>query len=45
MLVVTSHCSKSPPKGALNGLLLAKKDENGRTPSLPSSCTTIPRDE
>jgi len=33
----TSHCSKIPAKGALKGLLLAKKDENGRTPSRPSS--------
>ena len=40
-VLVISHCSNRPPKGALNGLLLAKKDEKGSTPSLPSSWTTV----
>ena len=34
------YCVKSPASGALNGLLLEKKEENGRTPSRPSSWTT-----
>lgn len=34
---VTSHCVKSPAKGVLKGLLLAKNEENGMMPSLPNS--------
>jgi hypothetical protein len=41
MMAEMSHCAKSPAKGASKGLLLAKKDENGRTPSRPSSWTTV----
>jgi hypothetical protein len=41
MITETSHCVKSPAKGASKGLLLAKKDEHGRTPSRPSSWTTV----
>jgi hypothetical protein len=34
------YCVKSPGSGALNGLLLAKNEEHGRTPSRPNSWTT-----
>ena len=37
MITETTQCSNRPAKGALKGLLLAKKPENGRIPSRPSS--------
>jgi hypothetical protein len=40
MITETSQCSKRPMKGALRGLLLAQRRENGRMPSRPISCTT-----
>jgi len=40
MITETSQCSKRPMKGALRGLLLAQRRENGRIPSRPISCTT-----
>jgi hypothetical protein len=43
MITETSQCLKRPASGALNGLLLAQKRENGRIPSRPSSWTTILR--
>ena len=33
----TIYCVKRPAKGALNGLLLAKKEAYGKTPSRPNS--------
>jgi hypothetical protein len=35
-----NHCQAKPARGALKGMLLAKKDEYGSTPSRPNSCTT-----
>lgn len=40
IITETAQCKNSPANGALNGLFDAKNDENGRTPSRPSSCTT-----
>jgi hypothetical protein len=37
----TKYCVKSPAKGVLSGLLLAKNEEYGRTSSRPSSWMTI----
>lgn len=34
------YCVKRPGSGALNGLLLAKNEEHGSTPSRPNSWTT-----
>lgn len=42
MITLTTQCSNRPARGALKGLLLAQKDENGKMPSRPSSCTSLP---
>jgi hypothetical protein len=41
MMTETTQCSNSPAAGELNGRLLAKNLEKGRTPSRPSSWTTM----
>jgi hypothetical protein len=41
VIMQTSVCVNIPARGASKGLLLAKKDENGRTPSRPNSWTTV----
>lgn len=42
VMMQITQCQPRPGKGALKGRLLAQNLENGRMPSLPSSCTRRP---